>query len=48
MENKPLHYDGSIADHSGNANDETAERFIISAEARKNIAGNPYELNTEE
>jgi hypothetical protein len=48
MENKPFHYDGSIAGNSGNAAEESAERFTITAEARKNISGNPYELNTEE
>jgi hypothetical protein len=49
MENKPLHYDGTTSATAGSENGvQTDERFILTPEARKNLGGNPYEVNGEE
>ncbi|EDL64261.1 hypothetical protein [Bacillus sp. SG-1] len=49
MDNKPLHYDGSITKNEGTENGvQTDERFILTSEARKNLGGNPYEVSGEE
>ncbi|WP_243296507.1 hypothetical protein [Bacillus litorisediminis] len=48
MENKPLHYDGSIQSNHQLENEESSnEAFEITEEMRKNISGNPY-INTIE
>lgn len=49
MENKPLHYDGTISLNEGTENGvQNDERFILTPEARKNLGGNPYEVSGEE
>jgi hypothetical protein len=49
MENKPLHYDGTISPITGAENGvQNDERFVLTPEARKNLGGNPYEVNGEE
>ena len=45
MENKPIHYDGSvqISDENNTHSDAiTNEQFEITDEIRKNIGGNPF------
>lgn len=43
MENKPLHYDGSIQNLQASNSDATSnEPFMITDEMRANISGNPY------
>lgn len=46
MENKPLHFDGSVSSNERAVTSvQTDERFILTPEARKNLGGNPYEVN---
>ena len=48
MENKPVHYDGSIQNVGDNQNEENInEEFTLTEEMRKNISGNPYMGNME-
>ncbi|CAH2715160.1 MULTISPECIES: hypothetical protein [Neobacillus] len=45
MENKTIHYDGSVQMNDENTNNSvvsTNEPFEISDEIRKNISGNPF------
>lgn len=43
MENKPLHYDGSIQDINDFKSEvNNSEVFELTDEIRKNISGNPY------
>lgn len=43
MEQKPLHYDGSVqADYAESTAVNETEAFEITDEMRKNIAVNPY------
>lgn len=43
MENKPLHYDGSVPNSDNIKNEETNnENFKLTDEMRKSISGNPY------
>jgi hypothetical protein len=45
MENKPIHYDGSIqtnGDNSTNSVTAANEPFEMTEEIRKNIGGNPF------
>ncbi len=49
MNRKPLHYDGSSSTEfvsTNQTNDNQA--FEITDEMRKNIIGNPYEININE
>ncbi|WP_170209235.1 hypothetical protein [Robertmurraya kyonggiensis] len=41
MEERPLHYDGSVQNVQG-ANEEANESFKLTDEMRLNISGNPY------
>ena len=46
MENKPLHFDGSVKiDDSFENEANNNEEFKITDEIRKNISGNPYSNN---
>jgi hypothetical protein len=47
MENKPLHYDGSVQ-HAEDAATSTNETFVLTDEMRMNISGNPYVLDKNE
>lgn len=49
MEGKPLHYDGSLhpADMAGDGTGLN-EQFVLTDEVRKNLGGNPYEINSAE
>lgn len=43
MENKPLHYDGSIQNiNEVKSEASNNEAFELTDEMRKNISGNPY------
>lgn len=42
MENKPMHYDGSIQNNHASDNDSANEPFKLTDEMRANISGNPY------
>jgi hypothetical protein len=43
MENKPLHYDGSVQNLQASTSDTTAiEPFKMTDEMRANVSGNPY------
>ncbi len=42
MENKPLHYDGSIQSQSGTIDQNANESFKLTEEMRMNISGNPF------
>ncbi|WP_169891193.1 hypothetical protein [Litchfieldia alkalitelluris] len=47
MENKPLHFDGSM--HNAVTEENTAsEPFILTDEMRKNISGNPHVMGPTE
>lgn len=49
MENKPLHYDGSIQNiNDFNSEANNSEVFELTDEMRKNIGGNPYISNITE
>jgi hypothetical protein len=46
LEGKPLHFDGSIMSFEGNAvGSAEIQPFQMTDEMRKNIGGNPYEIN---
>ncbi|MGF2616054.1 hypothetical protein ACQUWN_10675 [Rossellomorea aquimaris] len=49
MDNKPLHYDGTIRSEDEAVNTAQSEQpFTLTPEARKNLGGNPYEVNGQE
>ncbi|WP_168413024.1 hypothetical protein [Bacillus salacetis] len=49
MDNKPLHYDGSINSENGMEEaGQPEETFILTPEARKNISGNPFGVKGED
>jgi hypothetical protein len=46
MEGKPIHYDGSVQNNlASNAELKETETFTLTDEMRKNISGNPYQLD---
>ncbi|WP_169917333.1 hypothetical protein [Alkalihalobacterium alkalinitrilicum] len=45
MENKPLHYDGSIQNSENKESDANNETFVLTDEVRKNLSGNPFMNN---
>ena len=42
MENKPLHYDGSLQSLATNQSEAINEPFVITDEIRKSLSGNPF------
>ncbi|WP_282034602.1 hypothetical protein [Metabacillus indicus] len=48
MEQKPMHYDGSIQAENENASAAAAEDLQITDEMRKNIGFNPYFIEKNE
>ncbi|WP_332634929.1 hypothetical protein [Halalkalibacter flavus] len=48
MENKPLHYDGSIQKNETGTTEAISEPFQLTDEMRENISGNPYENENNE
>ncbi|WP_197480317.1 hypothetical protein [Fictibacillus phosphorivorans] len=42
-EDKPIHFDGSLLNHEVVNDDTLQEPFLLTDEARANIAGNPYD-----
>lgn len=43
MNEKPIHYDGSIQNNDSSTVDATInEPFVITDEVRRNISGNPF------
>jgi hypothetical protein len=47
MEQKPVHYDGSVQ-HVGDSNVDQQETFLVTDEMRKNIGQNPYSQEISE
>ncbi|WP_246938783.1 hypothetical protein [Bacillus pinisoli] len=48
MENKPLHYDGSIQNTETSENSYGSEPFKLTDEMRLNISGNPFFSESKE
>jgi hypothetical protein len=48
MEQKPMHYDGSVQANAQNNEPILQESFVITDEMRKSIGRNPYSLDTNE
>ncbi|MBU8906834.1 hypothetical protein [Desertibacillus haloalkaliphilus] len=48
MENKPMHYDGSIQNSDVTNTNHTEEPFTLTDEMRKNISANPYQSTENE
>jgi hypothetical protein len=42
MENKPVHFDGSLQNISGSQSEVNVEPFVLTDDIRKNLSGNPY------
>jgi hypothetical protein len=42
MENKPLHFDGSLLNISDAQSVNNVESFVLTDEIRKSLSGNPY------
>jgi hypothetical protein len=42
MENKPLHFDGSLQNISTSQSEVNVEPFVLTDEIRKSLSGNPY------
>jgi hypothetical protein len=42
MENKPLHFDGSLQNISEVQSENNVESFVLTDEIRKSLSGNPY------
>ncbi|WP_174732417.1 hypothetical protein [Mesobacillus harenae] len=43
MNDKPLHYDGSVPVEGASSSEQAVNEFKITDEMRKNISGNPFE-----
>lgn len=42
MENKPLHFDGSLQNISASQSEVSVEPFVLTDEIRKTLSANPY------
>ncbi len=42
MENKPVYYDGTLHNDSMQSENEEIERFMVTAEVRSALSGNPF------
>jgi hypothetical protein len=48
MDQKPVHYDGSVQINAQSNENAIQESFTMTDEMRKNIGRNPYSLDTNE
>jgi hypothetical protein len=48
MDQKPVHYDGSVQGSALNNEPTLQESFVMTDEMRKNIGRNPYSLDSNE
>ncbi|MGM0899499.1 MAG: hypothetical protein ACQEXB_00020 [Bacillota bacterium] len=48
MENKPVHFDGSLQNIGASQTEANVESFVLTDEIRKSLSGNPYTIEKTE
>jgi hypothetical protein len=48
MDQKPVHYDGSVQTNAQNNEQTLQEAFVMTDEMRKSIGRNPYSIESNE